>query len=131
MKKILILLICFLFLVGGFFLFNSYIYNRKQGDPTKHIGPYRGSLMGTFVCLPHTDSTPLQTLECAYGIKTDTGEYYVLDLSPISNSPPAIAQGDHFVANGNITPIEYISSNQWQKYPVVGIFSVTDSVKKI
>ncbi len=130
MKKILISLICILFFVGGFFVLNRYIYNRKQGDPAKHIGPYRGSLIGTFVCLPRKEKGEIQTMECTYGIKTDAGEYYVLDLSLMSQTPPSITSGDHFTANGTITPIEFISTNQWKKYPVVGIFSVTDSVKK-
>jgi hypothetical protein len=131
MKKILVAILVVILLAISFFAFNAYIYYKKQGDTSRHLAPYQGTLSGEFVCLPHTDGTVLQPSECAYGIKTQSDEYYVLDLSPTSDNPPAIGRGDHFIANGTITPIEFISTNHWRKYPVAGIFSVSNSVRKL
>ncbi len=129
MKKLLIIVgIVLVLLVVAFFAFNAYIYNEKQG--TGEVpAPYRGTLSGVQVCLPHKDTSGPQTLECAIGIKTDVGEYYALDFNAMPETQAAIANGQRFTASGTITPIEYLSSDHWQKYIVSGIFSVTDSVK--
>lgn len=117
-------------LLAGFFALNTYIYQEKQADPAEEIEPYRATLTGEYVCLPHTDQNGPQTLECALGIKTDVGEYYALAFAPMSQTPPDLKTGDRFSANGTITPIEMLSTDHWQKYPIEGIFSVTDSVEK-
>lgn len=91
--------------------------------------PRRVSLSGTYVCLPHRNQNGPQTLECAFGLKTDTGEYYAIDFSAMSQTPPSVATGDTISANGLLVPIEQISSDQWRIYPIEGIFSVTDSLK--
>jgi len=70
-------------------------------------------------------------MECAFGLQTPVGEYYALDFSLMSQEEPNLGVGDTFTATGTITPIEYLSSNHWQQYPIQGIFSVTDSVQKI
>jgi hypothetical protein len=85
-------------------------------------------LTGTQVCLPHKDTTGPQTLECAIGMKTEAGDYYVLDLNLVSQAPADIPNGKAFTASGFITPIEYLNTDQWQKYNVKGIFSVTDLI---
>lgn len=132
MKKVYlgigVLLIAF---VSGFYAFNWYIYNQKQAGSTKVIEPYRGTLTGEYICLKNVDQHSPQTFECALGIKTDTNEYYALDFDMMSQQQAALKTGDRFTASGLITPIEYLSSDHWQKYNVEGIFSVTDSVKKL
>lgn len=124
------LAITIVLLVAGFYAFNVFIYNEKQGtgEPT---GPYRGTLVGEYTCLPHKNTNGPQTLECALGIKIDTGEYYALDFGPSSQTQSKFQTGDRFRANGTITPIELLSTNHWQKYDVEGIFSVTDGVEKL
>lgn len=115
-------------LVGGFFALNTYIYQEKQNASNDSVEPYRATLSGEYVCLPHADQSGPQTTECAFGIKTDSGEYFAVDLSLMSETNPGIEVGERFSANGTVTPIEMISAYQWQKYDVAGIFSVTDSV---
>jgi hypothetical protein len=117
-------------LTAAFYAFNAYIYTEKQGDGLS-MEPYRGTLSGEYVCLPHTDTTGPQTKECALGIKTEVGEYYAVDFSAMSQTNPGLETGDFFKANGLITPIERLSTDHWKKYPIEGIFSVTDSVEKI
>lgn len=89
------------------------------------------SLEGEYTCLPHRDTSGPQTLECALGLKTDRGDHYALDFGRLGTQPPPFATGERFSATGLLTPIEYLSSDQWRKYDVKGIFSVTgDIVRK-
>jgi hypothetical protein len=91
--------------------------------------PQRVSLTGTFVCLRHVDTEGPQTMECAFGIKLDDGTYYAVDFALMSQMAPNIPTGKRFSASGVLTPIERLSTDHWRKYPIKGIFSVTDSVK--
>lgn len=115
-------------IIAGFYILNNHIYEEKQGDGIV-TEPYRATLTGVQTCLPHKDTSSPQTLECAIGMQTDSGEYYALDFNLMSQTPPEIQSGQRFTASGTITPIERLSSDHWQKYNVEGIFSVTDSVQ--
>ena len=128
MKTLTITFATLLTLVVIFFMFNSYIYHQKQA-PVEIPEPYQATLTGTQVCLPPKNTDGPVTMECAIGIKTDSDEYYALDFNPMSQTPPIIANGQRFTASGVITPIEYLSSDHWQKYIVTGIFSVTNGVE--
>ncbi len=130
MKTLPLIIGTVIVLIAGFFAFNAYIYNEKQGDGSG-IAAYRGTLTGEYVCLPHRDTSGPQTMECALGIKTDAGDYYAVDFSAMSQQGPGLETGDRFTATGLITPIELLSTDHWQKYDVEGIFSVTDSVQKL
>ncbi len=131
MKKTLLLIAALVIaLIAGFYAFNAYIYNEKQGDGSD-VTSYRGTLTGEVVCLPHADTDGPQTMECAYGLRTDTGEHYALDLTLMSQENPPLETGERMSANGLITPLEMLSSDHWKKYDIVGIFSVTDSVERL
>lgn len=114
-------------IVGAFFMFNNYIYQQKQGDGLA-VEPYRASLSGEYVCLPHKDSTGPQTTECAFGLKTDAGEYYGINFFLMSQTHDPILVGQKISANGVVTSVLRLSTDEWQKYPIQGIFSVTDSL---
>ncbi len=115
-------------IVAGFYSLNNYIYQEKQGYGNT-FEPYRGTLTGEYVCLPHVDTEGPQTLECAAGLKTDVGEYYALDMALMSQEHRQLSTGERISANGLITPVERLSSDHWRKYPIEGIFSVTDSLE--
>jgi hypothetical protein len=117
-------------IVAGFYALNNYIYNQKQGDE-KSVEPYRGTLTGEYTCLPHRNTNGPQTLECALGLKTETGDYYALDFEQNPQIVNDLQTGDKFKANGMITPIEYLNSDHWQRYKVEGIFSITDGFEKL
>lgn len=129
-KSLAIVAAIIIVLIAGFYAFNAYIYNEKQGDPSD-VTSYRGTLSGEVVCLPHADTDGPQTMECAYGLKTESGEYYALDLALMSEQHAPLETGERISANGLITPIELLSSDHWKKYAIEGIFSVTDSVKEL
>ena len=128
-KPLLIIGIVAVVLIVGFFILNRYIYNQKQAGANEDVTPYRGTLTGEYVCLPPAGDEPP---ECVSALKTDQNEYFVIDFNLMSQSRPDLKEGDRFTANGLITPIENLSTNHWQQYPVdiQGIFSITDSVEK-
>jgi hypothetical protein len=97
----------------------------------KQFASERMTLTGVYECLPHRDTSGPQTMECALGMKTDDGNHYAIDLNLLETTAPNLQTGDRFTANGLMTPIEMLSSDHWQKYDVTGIFSITDSIKKL
>lgn len=115
-------------LVAALYALNAYIYAQKQGEGNTYE-PYRGTLTGEYVCLPHRDTDGPQTDECAPGLKTDVGEYYAIDFGLLSQGMPPLATGDRISASGVITPVERLSADYWRRYPIEAIFSVTDSLR--
>jgi hypothetical protein len=126
--------IILLVLIASFVTLNKYVYDEKQASPeemAESYEPYRATLAGEYMCLPHVDSSGPQTMECAFGLKTDAGEYYAVDFSLMSQTPPPLSIGDRLSASGLVTPIERLSTDHWRQYPIQGIFSLTDSVEKL
>lgn len=112
-----------LFLI--FILFNSFIYYQKQGGGRpQSIERYQGQLTGEYVCLPHRDTSGPTTLECAFGLMTDSGEYYAVDFGVENTEFSEFVAGERVTLDGIITPIEMLSTDQWQKYNIQGIISV-------
>lgn len=127
--KVIIGAIMGIILIAGIGFF-AYSQQTKpiQKNPSPFPAPQRTTLTGTYLCLPNTNTSGPQTLECALGIQTDTGIYYAMDFNLLSTITPDIPTGSRISANGIVTPIEQLSSDHWKKYPVTGIFSVTDSL---
>jgi len=120
-------LLVILGIIGAFYMFNNYIYQKKQGDGTV-MEPYRATMAGEYVCLPHADASELKDGECALGLKTEVGEYYGVDFYLMSQTKPNLIVGDRFSANGVIVPLERVNMDDWKPYFINGLFSVTDSV---
>ena len=89
------------------------------------VAAYR-TLTGEYVCLPHKNSSGPQTLECALGIKADSGLYYALDMQGRLGSGNYINDpvGSRIKVSGTLVPIEAISSDHWQIYNIKGIMQV-------
>ena len=98
---------------------------------TSNGEPYRATLTGRYLCLPHVNPNGPQTLECALGMQTDSGTYFALDFNSASQNPPTLATGDRFTATGIVTPAERLNTDQWRKYPIVGIFSIEGAIQKV
>ncbi len=87
------------------------------------------TISGIYTCLPKKDIGGPVTLECALGLKTDTG-YYALDTSAVlSSNYPALTGNESITVEGNLVPIEMISSDRFQTYDVVGVISVEKITK--
>ena len=88
--------------------------------------PQRVSMEGVWECLPHANTSGPQTDECALGILKDgTSLHYAVDTNLLESQPVNFAGGDHVRAEGVLTPANQLSTNQWQKYNMAGILSVT------
>lgn len=82
---------------------------------------------GVVTCLPHRNTTGPTTMECAYGLKTDSGEYYGLDASAL----PTDKQGGYDVGQqvsfeGVLVPQADIPKLFWSTYNIVGLMQVAD-----
>lgn len=101
------------------------IYDLEKGDYSTI--PARTTITGTFTCLPHRDTSGPQTMECAFGLRDGTnGEHYALDTRLMASmSWMQIPTGARVRVSGVRTPIEQLSTDQWQKYDIVGIVSAT------
>ena len=89
--------------------------------------PQRIMAIGEYVCLPHRDTTGPQTEECAFGIKADNGNYYALDFGVLQASDVlmTLQAGNRIKVEGSMVPAMALSSDHWQRYPIVGVISVT------
>ncbi len=78
------------------------------------------TIEGEYVCVPPKSNTTKE-IGCVQGVKTNNTTYYALDLTPLENI--AVMQtGDQISAAGEMVPVETLSSDKWQKYPIKGIF---------
>lgn len=75
------------------------------------------SVSGEMVCLPHKNSGDVQTLECAYGLRTDDNRHYGLQYEPFPND---IQIGQRVSVQGVLT-----TAND-SKYDIVGTIKVTE-----
>ncbi len=125
-KHIQVLLIVFivLLIIGSSLLWYSHSRKQFQENPSLPSEPYHTTLTGTYLCLPHTNTSGPQTLECAFGLQTDEGTYYALDFNLLPNAVQTLQTGSTITATGTVTPIERLSTDHWRKYPITGIFSV-------
>lgn len=87
--------------------------------------PRNVTLSGTYECLPHLDTTGPQTMECAFGIRTDDGEYYAVNFGQSAGAMEQFQAGAHVTAEGFVVIKEALSTDHWQKYNMKGIFTVT------
>lgn len=95
------------------------------------IESYRATLEGEYVCLPQKDASQLHTPECIYGLKTDAGEYYGIDFSAMSQTVASVQVGQKISATGSVHPVEMFNDSLWERYPIEGMFWVTDSLTVI
>jgi hypothetical protein len=93
-------------------------------DPT----PKQMTISGTYGCLPHKNTDGPQTMECAFGIQTDEGAWYAANFGQSANAAEQFRGNAHVVVEGFAVPIRALSTNQWDKYNIAGIFTVTKTI---
>lgn len=108
---------------GAYLLFANTSSHRSGGDldPT----PRNVTLAGTYVCLPHLDMQGAQSEECAFGLKTDSGEYYAVNFGASADAMRQFESRAHIAAEGFVVIREALSSDHWAKYNMKGIFTIT------
>jgi hypothetical protein len=122
MKRNIILLFAIVIIVIVIALVLSDSKNEKiELDPT----PKKVTLTGTYICLPHKNKTGPQTEECAFGIKTNTGDYYAVNFGQSAQAMEQFQNGETITAEGFTVIKEALSTNYWDKYDMEGIFTIT------
>ncbi len=98
------------------------LFLQPAADSPQTKAPADGAIKisGTVMCLPHKDTSGPQTLECAYGLKDDSGRYYGLkDSDPTYKNISGVPVNTHVTVSGTF------SKKSDTKYPTVGIIEVT------
>lgn len=88
--------------------------------------PQNITLSGTYVCLPHIDTRGPQTDECAFGLRTDEGDYYAVNFGQSAAAMQQFQAGAHIRASGFFVAKEALNTDQWNRYTMKGIFTVTE-----
>lgn len=94
--------------------------------PDEEIDEVRSSITvrGTFTCLPHWDTSGPQTLECAFGLLDDSGNYYVLRDTDENYANVSSVPTDSYVEiSGSFIPG---SSDRYQSIGTVEVESVIE-----
>lgn len=88
--------------------------------------PRHVTLSGTSVCLPHRDASGPQTMECAFGLKTEDGTHYALDLSVYQAEMYwEFPTHERVSIEGSLVPLEDIDGHTWNVYDIAGQLRVT------
>ncbi len=121
-QKTLSILIAVLVLAGAAYLIYT---SPKKADPDPAALAGLVTLTGTYECLPHLNTDGPQTTECAFGFKTDDGDHYAVNFGQSAKAMEQFKGGEHVTAEGFIALKETLSTDQWNKYNMKGIFTVT------
>lgn len=82
------------------------------------------TVRGTMVCLPHKNTDGPQTLECAYGLKTEAGNYGLRDSDPTYKNIMGLPMGEEVEITG------VFEAKTDAKYDSLGVIEIRGVVKK-
>ena len=124
---LLIVIIALVVLSGGYLAFLS-TQGAPKSSPTNPPLETKEAVIleGTYVCLPNSDNS--KTKECTPGLRKDDGEYVALDLGIVigAGGDPKLTNGTKISAGGVLVPIEEVTGDQWDKYPVKDVMQVEE-----
>lgn len=126
-KKLIIIVVALVLIASGGV---AYVMNRNssgssQGNAAQQPEAESGNgepvtVTGTFTCLPHKQTDGPQTLECAFGLRTEDGTYYALrDSSTDYSLLGGVATDEKITVTGTL------SDNPQTIYQDRGIITVT------
>ncbi|MFM2381559.1 MAG: hypothetical protein RLZZ76_326 [Candidatus Parcubacteria bacterium] len=95
---------------------------QKSAAPTVEMV----TLSGTYVCLPALSGEA--TADCAFGIKTDAGEYYAVNFGAGAGSMADFRDGARITAKGIIILSKDLNPNSWTKFTSLGLFTVLEKI---
>ena len=118
-KEAVGVIVFILLMIVAIFASVSFLVTRGTGAPS--ASSRESGIKGEAVCLPHKNQGDIQTMECALGIKADTGNYYSLSDSAASYTNVSKLQtGKRYEVYGNI------EERADPVYQTLGTIRVTD-----
>lgn len=89
------------------------------------------TLTGDYVCLPHRGVKPGDptTAECAFGLLTDNGRYYAVDLSAVTFPAGFLHPGDRVRIPGTLAPVS--RGDELYRYVADSLLNVTGPIEKL
>ena len=122
-------------IVGALIVVAGYVFMNldSQTDvttPSVNSVPSRASvetvtLTGTYECLPLLDNSQASS-DCAFGIKTDEGEYYAVNFGASAGAMADFKANARITAKGIIIPSDKLTPNSWAKFNSKGLFTVLE-----
>ncbi len=128
-----------LLLVGlGFLLSNKQIDDNRGADNDPTLLPTGVSVpkefktvAGTIICLPHKETSGPVTLECAFGLQAEDGNYGLRTEHIQDDGLPIYDTGDKIEVTGRLINIEDLEKDErLRNYDIKGVI-VIDSVNVI
>lgn len=108
----------------------AFYHNERKVTPINST-PQNVTLSGTYTCLPHLDTTGPNTEECRFALKADDGVYYAVNFGQGAEAMNQFQARAHITAEGFVIPKEALSSNEWEKYNMKGIFTITKVIQPV
>lgn len=87
--------------------------------------PEHVTLIGTYTCLPLLDAAAPNS-DCAFGIKTDSGDYYAVNFGASAGSMADFKASAHIKAKGFIILRGDLRPDNWKKFSMLGLFTITE-----
>ncbi len=127
-KKALLIVFVLLVVTGlAYLAIALYKSSPTNNEPTPEVVsvPAAGPITarGTIVCLPHKNTDGPQTLECAYGLKDESGRYFGMsDTDPEYKNISNLTMNTSVTVNGTFKPEE---SDRYQSIGIIAVTSIT------
>ena len=87
--------------------------------------PTNTTLSGQYACLPLVDTKTPSTEECIFGLKIDDETYYMVNFGQTAIAKNQFDKRAHIRAEGFVVTKETLNTDQWTKYNMKGIFTIT------
>ncbi len=107
------------------------LYVPRKSDPQESPDPVprNVTLSGTYTCLPLIDPSTPPSGECVFGLKTDDGVYYLVNFGQSASAKEQFDRRAHITAEGFVVIKEALSTDQWMRYTMKGVFTITKLIK--
>jgi hypothetical protein len=102
----------------------------KKEAPADLAIPKAVTFSGTYMCLPLLDQTSQPADECRFGFQTDDGAIYAVNFGQSADAKAQFDRNAHITATGFVIAKEALSSDEWQKFDMKGIFTITNVQKE-
>ena len=126
-----------IFAIAGLYLFTPSCTNQEEDEKKQETGktenlPKDTTLAGDYICLPHRGVKPGEptTAECAFGMQTEDGNYYAINLAAASQPMINLHPGDRIRVSGTLTGVTPADS-QWYRYEANMLVTVTGVMEKV